>query len=120
MKLASPAMHLVSPGEPVEQSEIERIFAAQRETALRLRQSTAAQRLAKIDRLKRAVLARQADIQRAGALDFGKPAAEVDLTEILPIVAEANDARRHLRRWMKPNKVFPTLLMFGTSSYVQC
>ncbi|MDP3166575.1 MAG: aldehyde dehydrogenase family protein [Hydrogenophaga sp.] len=120
MKLASPAMHLVSPGEPVEQSEIDRIFAAQRETALRLRQSTAAQRLNKIDRLKRAVLARQADIQRAGALDFGKPAAEVDLTEILPIVAEANDARRHLRRWMKPNKVFPTLLMFGTSSYVQC
>ena len=59
MKLASPAMHLVSPGEPVEQSEIERIFAAQRETALRLRQSTAAQRLDKIDHLKRAALARQ-------------------------------------------------------------
>lgn len=120
MAVTSSAMRLVGPAEHVGQPEIERIFAAQRETALRLRRSTVAQRLDKIERLKRAVLARQTDIQRAGALDFGKPAAEVDLTEILPVVAEANDARRHLRRWMKAKKVLPTLLMFGTSSYVQC
>ena len=114
MAVTSSAMRLVGPAEHVGQPEIERIFAAQRETALRLRRSTVAQRLDKIERLKRAVLARQTDIQRAGALDFGKPAAEVDLTEILPVVAEANDARRHLRRWMKAKKVLPTLLMFGT------
>ena len=113
------SVRLVSADGSPATSQIERIFAAQRDTALRLRGSSCAQRLEKIDRLKRAVLARQADIQRAGALDFGKPAAEVDLTEILPIVAEANDARRHLRRWMKPHKVLPTLLMFGTSSQVQ-
>mgnify|MGYP006180681945 CR=1 FL=1 len=69
MKVASNVVRLVNPDEPAGQAEIDRIFAAQRETALRLRQSTAAQRLDKIDRLKRAVLARQADIQRAGALE---------------------------------------------------
>jgi aldehyde dehydrogenase (NAD+) len=71
MKVTSNAMRLVNPDEPAEQSEIDRIFAAQRETALRLRQSTAAQRLDKIDRLKRAVLARQADIQRAATCAAG-------------------------------------------------
>ena len=91
MSVTSAAMRLVGPADPVGQPEIERIFAAQHETALRLRRSTAAQRIDKIERLKWAVLARQTDIQRAGAMDFGKPAAEVDLTEILPVVAEAND-----------------------------
>jgi aldehyde dehydrogenase (NAD+) len=51
--------------------------------------------------------------------DFKKPAAEVDLTEILPIISEANDALRHLRRWMKPQRVMPTLMMFGTQAWVQ-
>lgn len=113
------AMRLRQPNSPAGPAEIERIFAAQHETAMRLRQSTPAQRLDKIERLKQAVLARRTEIQRAGALDFGKPAAEVDLTEILPVVAEANDARRHLRRWMKSKRVAPTLLMLGTSSYLK-
>ena len=100
-------------------AEVEQVFERQRATALRLRSSTARERLAKIAALKRAVLERREDIQRAGALDFGKPAAEVDLTEVLPVLAEANDARRHLRRWMKKRRVMPTLLMFGTSSHVR-
>lgn len=99
--------------------EFERVFEGQRETALRLRTSTARERLEKIERLKRTLLERREEIQRAGAADFGKPAAEVDLTEILPVVAEANDARRHLRKWMKDKRVLPTLLMFGTSSRVR-
>ncbi|CAH0353257.1 aldehyde dehydrogenase family protein [Aquabacterium sp. CECT 9606] len=102
-----------------EHAEIERVFERQLASALRLRSSTAHDRLVKIEQLKRAVLRRREEIQHAGALDFGKPAAEVDLTEILPVVAEANDARRHLRKWMRPHRVLPTLLMFGTSSHVR-
>ena len=32
---------------------------------------------------------------------------------------EANEAIRHLKRWMKPQRVWPTLLTLGTRSHVQ-
>ncbi|WP_428310973.1 aldehyde dehydrogenase family protein [Hydrocarboniphaga sp.] len=100
-------------------SEINRVFERQRDTALRLRTSTREERAAKIRKLKAAVLAASQDFYEAGMRDFKKPAAEVDLTEILPVVMEANDALRHLKRWMKPQRVFPTMMMFGTQAWVQ-
>jgi hypothetical protein len=53
------------------------------------------------------------------ALDLRKPAAEVDIGEILPICVEANDAIRNLKKWMKPKRVWPTLMTGGTRSEVQ-
>jgi aldehyde dehydrogenase (NAD+) len=38
---------------------------------------------------------------------------------LLPIALQANDAIRNLEQWMKPKKVWPTLLLAGTSSHVQ-
>lgn len=101
------------------EAEIRRVFDRQLPTALRLRQSTAAERIAKIKRLEAAVLAHSEAIYAAGAADYRKPAAEVDLTEILPVVAEARDAVRHLRRWMKPVRVWPTRGTVGFSGWVQ-
>jgi NAD-dependent aldehyde dehydrogenases len=98
---------------------LRQLFDRQREAALRLRGSSAAERIARIRKLMDAVLAHGDEIRAAGAADFRKPAAEVDLTEILPVVAEARDAMRHLRRWMKPLRVWPTRAMFGTRSWVQ-
>jgi len=105
--------------QAAEPSAIQRTFAAQANTAIRLRQSTAGERIAKIKKLKATVLAHADDIIAAGFADFGKPAAEVELTEILPIVAEANDAIRKLHSWMKPNKVWPSRMMLGTFGYTQ-
>ncbi len=107
-----------TPGNASE-ADIRRIFEAQKATAIRLRTSTAAERLAKVTRLRDAVLAHKEAIREAAAKDFRKPATEVDLTEILPIVMEANDARRHLKRWMKPLRVMPTKMMMGTAGYVR-
>ena len=100
-------------------SAIQQAFDAQRETAIRLRQSTLAERKDKIRRLRDAVLAHQADIVQAGWDDFRKPPAEVDLTEVLPVVAEANDALRNLKGWMKPAGVWPSRMMIGTKGYMQ-
>lgn len=100
-------------------SSIEAAFAAQLPTALRLRQSTLAERKAKITLLRDAMLAHQEEIVQAGWADFRKPAAEVDLTEILPVVAEANDALRKLKSWMKHATVWPSRMMFGTQGYTQ-
>ncbi len=99
--------------------EIQRVFNAQAATALRLRQSSKAERLLKIKKLKSALLAHKDEVIAAGFADFGKPAAEVELTEILPVIAEANDAIRKLGSWMKPKKVWPSRMMVGTSAYTQ-
>jgi len=95
------------------------IFDLQAATALRLRQSTWQERVAKIRRLREAVIARTEDWYRAAQADFGKPSGEVDLGEILPVCVEANDAIRNLKKWMKPRRVWPTLLTLGTRSHVQ-
>ncbi len=102
-----------------EATQIQRTFTAQADTAIRLRQSTTAERLAKIKKLKETLLAHADEVIAAGFADFGKPAAEVELTEILPVVAEANDAIRKLGGWMKPKKVWPSRMMLGTTGYTQ-
>ena len=107
---------------PVAQPSAEQmraVFDRQRETALRLRSSTAEERIAKIRRLKEAVLAHANEIYAAGEADFRKPPAEMDLTELLPVVAEANDAMRHLRKWMKPQRVMPTRTTLTTRAWIQ-
>ncbi len=100
-------------------AEIRRVFDRQRDTALRLRSSTADERIAKIKRLRDTFLMHQEAFREAGYKDFKKPPAEVDLTEILPVVAEANDAMRNIRKWMKPTGVWPTRMMMGTKAYIQ-
>ncbi|MFZ5562250.1 MAG: aldehyde dehydrogenase family protein [Pseudomonadota bacterium] len=96
-----------------------RVFAGQQETALRWRTSTAAERIQRIRALRAAVLDHAEAIRAAAAADFRKPAAEVDLTEIFPVVAEANHAIRHLRRWMRPRKVAPSLMLLGTRGTIE-
>ena len=96
-----------------------RVFASQADAALRLRSSTAAERTAKIKKLRDAVLARREEWYAAGWADFHKPQGEMDLGEILPVCVEANKAMRHLRSWMQPTTVWPTLLTHGTRSSVQ-
>ncbi len=97
---------------------IHEIFERQAATALRLRSSTAQQRIAKIRKLRDAVIAHTEGWYRAAQADFRKPPGEVDLGEILPICLEANHAIRHLKKWMKPTRVWPTLMTLGTRSSV--
>lgn len=111
--------HLQFPQPSASEAEIRRIFERQRETALRLRSSTAAERIAKIMKLHDAVMARRPEFYEAAYKDFRKPPAEVDLAEILPVVSEAKHAKRALKKWMKPKGVWPTSLTFGLKSWVQ-
>ncbi|MCI5062864.1 MAG: aldehyde dehydrogenase family protein, partial [Algiphilus sp.] len=82
-----------TPVASADHDEIRRIFAQQRDTMLAWRQSTAEERLARIQRLVDAVEAHTDEIVAAGAADFRKPAEEVHITEILPIYMEAKDAK---------------------------
>jgi aldehyde dehydrogenase (NAD+) len=99
--------------------EIDRLYSLQQNHRAAVGATTAAQRIAKIRRLHDAVLARREEICAAMAEDFRKPAAEVDLSEIYPVVSEARYAMRHLRRWMKPKRVPGRLALFGSRSTIQ-
>ncbi len=101
------------------QSPIRAAFQQQRATALRLRTSTAAERIAKIVRLRDAVIARREVWYKAGEDDFRKPPGEVDLAEIAPVIAAANHAIRNLASWMKPKGVWPTMMLLGTRSHLR-
>src|SRR3984893_11529954 len=98
---------------------IETVFAAQRETAIALRTSTAGMRIAKLRKLEAAVLANRGEIYRALAADLRKSESEVDLFDILPVIAGIRHARRHLKSWMKPKRVAPTMTMFGTKARIR-
>ncbi len=108
-----------TPVAEADSAHTQRIFDAQRERALALRASDAAERIDKIKRLRQLMFDRAQEIYDACHADFAKPAPEVDITEILPVVMEANHAIRHLKSWMKPDRKRPTLLMFGTSAEVR-
>jgi aldehyde dehydrogenase (NAD+) len=98
---------------------IDQLFARQLPTSLALRKSTAAQRIAKLQRFADALLARRETWYEAFAKDFSKPPAEVESTELLPVIEEVRHAVAHLRRWMKPVRVRATWLTLGTHSHVQ-
>ena len=98
---------------------IDTVFAAQRETAIALRTSTAGMRIAKLRKLEAAVLANRGAIYRALAADLRKSEAEADLFDILPVISGIRHARRHLTSWMKPKRAAPTMTMFGTKAQIR-
>ena len=111
-------MFAVPPQSVFDTRPIQDVFDRQAASALRLRSTTAPERIAKIRKLRDAVIANTQAWYRAAYADFKKPPGEVDLAEILPVCAEANDAIRNLRKWMQPTRVRPTLLTLGTRSAI--
>ena len=101
-------------------SRIEDVFKAQCEAGL-IRRGTFDRkaRIAQLDRLKAAILRREDEIIAACFADFKKPAAEVKLTEIFPILQEISHTKRHLKSWMKVKRAVPTLGVLGTTARIQ-
>ena len=123
----STAQHLVPPSisdaaaarSDAATQDLQAVFAAQQATALRWRMSTADQRRERIKRLRTAMLAHRQDFYAAFASDYRKPPAEVEISELLPVMDEMQHALRCLKRWMKPRRVWPTSTMLGTSGRIQ-
>jgi aldehyde dehydrogenase (NAD+) len=81
-------------------------------------QTTAAERLARLARLKVNLVARREALAEALFADFRKPRAEVESTEVLPVLLELAHTARHLKAWMKPRRVGAPVLLAGTRSEV--
>jgi aldehyde dehydrogenase (NAD+) len=94
------------------------LFESHAVTALKLRQSTAAERCRKLARLLDAIYERKDAILDAAHRDLGKHPTETNLTEVLPLVGEVKHAIANLKRWMRPQRIGPTAATLGTSSRV--
>lgn len=81
--------------------------------------SSARERIAKLKRLKEAVLHFRSDLEQALWADFRKPAVEVSLTEIYPVLSEIRFSIRNLKRWMSPQAVPTPVSLLGARSYIQ-
>ncbi|MDG1164115.1 MAG: aldehyde dehydrogenase family protein [Porticoccaceae bacterium] len=104
--------------KPAVKAKIDKVFAQQKVYALELRKSDYRQRLAVLKRFEIAFRASYDKIHKSAGADFGKPAAEVDMAEIMPVLTELKHIRKQLKEWMKPEPVKSTLSMMGTQSKI--
>ncbi len=116
----TPANNLVSlfPTVEADVRHINNVFAAQQQTAIKWRESSAKERIDRIKKLREAVLANREAFYQAFAKDYRKPVAEVDVTELMPVLDEMRHAIGDLKSWMKPKRVWPTSLMIATKAWI--
>ena len=102
------------------ENDYQRIFDLQNKNQYNIGNTGAGERKAKIRALKEAVEVEYREkIREASRLDLGKSVAEADLTEVFPIVSEAKHAIRHLKSWIKPQKVSTPLSLLGATSWIK-
>jgi aldehyde dehydrogenase (NAD+) len=118
--MSRPQMHVVDPqtGES-NPTDIRRVFESQLQTSLVWRESTLAERIARLKRLRTAMVARREDFYAAFQKDYHKPASEVEGTEFMPVLDEIRHAIAHLKKWAQPKRVMPTMTTLGTSAWVE-
>lgn len=97
---------------------INELFTRQRANQAAVKRSSANARIAKLKKLRDAILAREPAIRDALAKDFRKAPMETEITEIVPCLMEIKEAIGHLHDWMRPHRVPTPMSMFGTKSHV--
>jgi len=102
-----------------QQAALQQLLSKQKAYSQSLRTSTPKERIGKLRRLREVILSKREAIQQAIFADFGKPAEEVDLSEVLLVTQNIQYVVRHLKRWMKPKKVGATLSLLGTRSEIR-
>ena len=94
------------------------LFNSQKENQFNIGNTSYKQRVKKLNELKNAVeKTHRNKIRQALYDDFKKPFTETDLTEIYPVVGEIKFAKKHLKSWMKRQKVDTPFALLGSSSW---
>ena len=101
-----------------QRTEIETTFEILKSNQYQLASSTAAQRIAKLNKLHRTLMKYRDEIKDALYQDFRKHPFEVDLTEIYTVTSEIKHARRNIRKWMGKHRVATPLALIGSRSYI--
>ncbi|GAB6276203.1 MAG: aldehyde dehydrogenase family protein [Rectinema sp.] len=94
------------------------LFESQAERRWQLAATGPAERIAKLKKLRAAILARSDELYAAVKVDYGKPAFEAWLTEIFPSIEEIDCATKNLASWMKGKRSKGTLILPLSSTRV--
>ena len=98
---------------------IRRIFEAQLINQYKVAESTAKERIHILQKLHDTVLKYTVEIREALYKDYKRPAAEVDLIEIFPVTSGIKHIKRHLQKWMAPQRVATPLSLVGSTSWIK-
>jgi len=90
-------------------ADMARIFALQRDHQWQMKATTAAERKARLQRLKLAVESRSDEIVAAVRRDTRKPENEIRVTEIANVIGNIDRNIDNLDEWMQPVDVVPSL-----------
>ncbi|MEW7289234.1 aldehyde dehydrogenase family protein [Aquimarina sp. 2304DJ70-9] len=99
-------------------SVLEEVYALQNSHYTSVGKTKASERIKKLKKFQKVILKFRKELQEAMWKDYRKPAAEVDLTEIYPVLQEIRFAIKHLKSWMRPKRVARPLTMIGSTSWV--
>jgi aldehyde dehydrogenase (NAD+) len=99
-------------------AEMKRVFTAQRANRVSLKASTAAQRGARLQKLRDAILAHAEEIDEALFADLRKPRMGAQHFEITSVLDEIDTALRGLEGWMQDMEVTPSAHFTGNRTYV--
>ncbi len=104
--------------KPTQLLEVDRIFALQKANRWKIANTTAKERIEKLQKFKEKIEKYEDEIREALHKDFRKSPHEVDLTEIMPVISEIKDAVHHLKSWMRPLRVGTPLSLFPSTSQI--
>ena len=98
--------------------DMKRVFNAQRANRVALKASTAAQRGARLQKLRDAILAHADEIDEALFADLRKPRMGAQHFEITSVLEEIDTALSGLEDWMQDMEVTPSAHFTGNRTYV--
>jgi len=102
-----------------DKGQLEKLFESQTERRWEIALTGSEERIAKLKRLRSAILARSDELYMALKSDFSKPAFEAWLTEVFPCIEEIDFAVGHLKAWMKGRRAKSTLILPLASTRVR-
>lgn len=103
----------------IDQDKIAAVFAAQRANRFRLKQSSASERIARLEKLRDAIVARADAIDEALHLDLRKTRAGAMNGEVTSVLAEIDAAIDGLPQWMEPDPIEPSTHFAGNETRVE-
>ena len=96
-----------------------KVFELQKEHSAQLRTGPLAGRVQRLKALKKWIEKNEYLVQKAIHKDFKKPAAEVVMSEIYPVLTELKDALHNIKKWARKTPVDSSVAYLSTVSHIQ-
>jgi aldehyde dehydrogenase (NAD+) len=87
-----------------DKAELEELFGRQGEKRWEIAATGARTRIAKLKKLRAAIVARQGELSAAVMKDYRKSGFETWMTEVLPSIEDIDFTVKHLRSWMRDKR----------------